>query len=75
MEVVLAIETIQKPQSDLEEKDSPSILKDDFSLRADPSFHFLINSTRVMRPTKQNKLSPSSIEIKKSLLGSVYIVS
>ena len=33
---VLAIETIQVPQSNLEEKDNPTILKFDFSSKIDP---------------------------------------
>ena len=35
MEAVLAIEAVQEPQSNLEEKDNPSISKVDFPLRAD----------------------------------------
>ena len=34
---ILAIEIKQKPQSNLEEKVNPSIVKDYFSSRADPS--------------------------------------
>ena len=41
-EVILAIEIIQKLQSNLEEKVNPSILKDDFSSRTDPSIFTLI---------------------------------
>ena len=37
MEAVLAIDIIQEPQSNLEEKINPSILKDDFSSRTDLS--------------------------------------
>ena len=37
MEAVLAIEIMQEPQSNLEEKVSPSILKDEFSSTKDPS--------------------------------------
>ena len=36
-EAVLAIDIIKVHQSNLEEKVSPSILKDDFSLKTDPS--------------------------------------
>ena len=36
LEAVLAI--MKEPQSNLEEKINPSILKDDFSSRTDPSF-------------------------------------
>ena len=36
MEAVLAIERMQEPQSNLEEKDSPSIVKEDFSSGTDP---------------------------------------
>ena len=35
--VVLAIEIMSEPQSNLDEKDNPSILKDDFYSRTDPS--------------------------------------
>ena len=35
--VVLAIEIMSDPQSNLDEKDNPSILKDDFYSRTDPS--------------------------------------
>ena len=41
LEAILAIETIYESQSNLEEKDSPSILKD-FSSRTDPSTFTLI---------------------------------
>ena len=34
---VLATEITYEPQSNLEEKDNPSILKDDFSSKTDPS--------------------------------------
>ena len=37
LETVLAIEVMEEPQSNLEEKVNPRILKDDFSSRADPS--------------------------------------
>ena len=37
LEPVLAIEIMQEPQSNLEEKTNPSILKDDLSSRSDPS--------------------------------------
>ena len=37
MEAVLAIEIMQKPQSNLEEKVNRSILKDNFFSRTDPS--------------------------------------
>ena len=36
LQAVLAIEIIKEPQSNLEEKVNPSILKDDFSSRIDP---------------------------------------
>ena len=52
LEAVLAIEIMSQPQSNLEEKVNPSILKDDFSSRTDPSiFTFL---APVFRPVKQN---------------------
>ena len=38
LEAVLAIEILQEPQSNLEGKDNPTILKDDFPSRKDPSF-------------------------------------
>ena len=37
LEAVLAIEIMKEPQSNLEEKVNPIILKDDFSSRTDPS--------------------------------------
>ena len=37
LEAILAIETLQEPQSNLEEKDNPSILKDDLFSRINPS--------------------------------------
>ena len=37
LETVLAIEIMQEPQSNLEDKVNPSILKVDFSSRTDPS--------------------------------------
>ena len=37
LERFLAIEIMQEPQSHLEERDSPSILKDDFSSRTNQS--------------------------------------
>ena len=37
LETVLAIDIMQEPQFNLEEKDNPSILKDDFSSRTDSS--------------------------------------
>ena len=36
LEAVLVIEIMKEPQSNLEEKVNPSILKDDFSSRTDP---------------------------------------
>ena len=50
-------------QSNLEEKDNPSILlKDYFSSETEPSI-FSINSARVIRSIKENKLSFSSTEV------------
>ena len=43
LEIDLAVETMSKPQSSLEGKDTPSIFKDDF-LRGQ-SIHVHINST------------------------------
>ena len=62
LELVLAIEIMQEPQSNLEEKVKPSILKDYFFLRADPSIHFHLNSTSVFRLVRQNYLSFPSIK-------------
>ena len=38
LKAVLVIEIMSEPQSNLEEKVNPSILKDEFSSRTDPSF-------------------------------------
>ena len=38
LEAVLAIDTMQEPQSNLEDKVNPSILKDDYFSKTDPSF-------------------------------------
>ena len=38
-------------------------LKDNFSPRTDPFIYFHMNSTRIIKTVKQNKLSFSSIEI------------
>ena len=42
LEAVLAIEIMKEPQSDLKEKVNPSILKDYFSTRTDPSIFISI---------------------------------
>ena len=72
LEAVLAIETMQEPQSSLEEKVNPSILKIIFPHE---QTHPRDNSTSVIRPVKQSKLSFSSIEINKPLPASVHSVS
>ena len=53
---------------------NPSILKDYFSSTTDPSILY-INSTSVIRPVKQKKLSFFNIEINKLLSALVYCVS
>ena len=72
LEAVLTIETMQDPQSNLEEKDSLSILKDIFFPK-NRSLH--LNSTRVIRPVKQNKLIFSSNKINKPIPAPIYSVS
>ena len=64
-----------RPPIQLVKKDSLSILKDEFYLLKNRYIHFRINSTIVIRPVKQNKLSFASIEISKPLPGPVYSVS
>ena len=39
LEAVLALKAMVEPQSNLEEKDNPIILKDDFSSRVFPEFN------------------------------------
>ena len=60
-EAVSATETMKEPESNLEKKGSPSILKKIFFFK-NRSIHFHINSIRVFRLLKQNKVSFSSIE-------------
>ena len=55
LEAVLAIETMQGSQSNLEEKDNFKTFKGNFFRNR--LIHFHINSTRVMRLVKENKLS------------------
>ena len=74
LEAVFAIEILQEPQSSLEEKDTPSILKDDFSSRTDQSIFFYINSSSVIKPVKRSKLGFSSIEINEPLSAPVQSV-
>ena len=52
LEAVLAIEIIQEPQSNLEEKVKPSILKDNFSSRTDP---FIFTSTEPLLLDRSNE--------------------
>ena len=54
LEAVLEIEIIQEPQSNLEEKVNPSILKDDFSSRTDP---FIFTSIEPLLLDWSNKTS------------------
>ena len=57
LELVLAIEIMEGPQSNLEEKDNPKILKDNFSSRKDPS---IFTSIALDWPlARSNKTSPS----------------
>ena len=58
------------PKSNLQEKENPCILKDDFFLKNRPN-HFPINSTSIIR----NKLSLPSIEINKIRPALVHSVS
>ena len=59
----------EEPQSNLEEKDNPSILEDDFSSRKDPSIFTSI--APALWPVKWNQLSFSNVEINKPLLATV----
>ena len=54
LEELLAIEIRYEPQSNSEEKDNPSILKDDFSSK-NKCTQFHINSTSVISMVKRNK--------------------
>ena len=54
MKAVLAIETMYEPQSNLEEKVNPSILKDDFSSRADPSIFTSIAPVLLVQSNETN---------------------
>ena len=54
LEAVSAIEIMQEPQSNLEEKVNPSILKDDFSSKTDPS---IFTSIRPLLLDQSNKTS------------------
>ena len=53
-EADLAIEIMQKPQSNLEEKVNPSILKDDFGSRTAPS---ILKSIAPVLLDQSNKIS------------------
>ena len=67
LKAVLAIEIMLEPQSNLDERDNDSILKDYISSRRDPSIFTSIACTGVIRPIKQNLFSFSSIKINKVL--------
>ena len=67
MEAVLAIEIMQKPQSNLQEKVN---LKRRFFFK-NRTIYFHINKTIVIRPVKRNQLSFPSTEINKPLLNLV----
>ena len=63
LEAVLTTEIMQKPLSNLEKKDNPRALKDDFSSRADlPIF----TSVALVLLVKQNNLTFSNIKNKKT---------
>ena len=63
------------PQSNLEEKVNPGILKDGFSLRTDPLIFTSIAPTSIIRPAKRNQLSFSCTEINNLLSVPVHSVS
>ena len=69
LEAVLAIEIMSEPQSNLEEKVDPSILKNNISSRAYPS---IFTSIETVLLVKQNQLSFPSTEINKPLLAPVH---
>ena len=71
LEVLLAIEIIEEPQSNLEEKIYPSILKDDFSSKADPP---IFTSTAPVLLERPNKTS-SEFQALKSRPTSVHSFS
>ena len=62
LEAVLAIKIMYEPQSNLEKKDKPSILKDDFSSRTAPS---IFTSIAPLLLDWSNKIDFSSTEINK----------
>ena len=70
---VLAIEIMYEPQSNIEEKVNPRILKADFLINNRP-IHFHINSTSIFRLVKWNYLSFFNIETSKPLPAPVYSV-
>ena len=63
LEAILAIDIMLRPQSNLEEKENPSILKNRPIVLKNRPIHFHMNSTSVIRPVKRNKFSFSRIEI------------
>ena len=80
LEAVLAIEMMQEPRSNLEEKGNPNILKDDFSSRPDPSIFTSIapvlldgsNKTIWILPTLKSKShflpQKDQVQVEKSIL-------
>ena len=68
LEAFLEIKVMHEPQSNLEKKKNPSLLKDNF-FNIRPT-HFYINSASVIRTIKQNKLSIPCTEINKPLPAS-----
>ena len=59
LEAVLEIEIIQEPQSNLEEKVNPSILKDDFSSRIDPPIFTAIEPLLLDQSNKTSQVLPA----------------
>ena len=58
LQEVLAIEIMQEPPSNLEEKVNPSLIKDDFSLRKDPLIFTSIVSVLLNRSNKTSQVFP-----------------
>ena len=72
LEALLAMETMQEPQSNLEEQSQH--FKRLFFLGNRP-IHFYINGTRIIRPVKLRKLIFSNSAINEPLPAQVYSVS
>ena len=73
MKVVLTIGTMQEPQFNLEEKETPSILKDDFSLRTDPSI-FTSIPPELLDRSNESMFIFSILKINKLLLAPINSV-